>query len=314
MDKILFLYFLELFFYFIGMAALVIVPVLILISVYLYRKNKKCLGFLSLIMAVPFILSFYIALPAYIASYVMSDNAGEHSRLINFAEKIAIFPADLKSEIVAIPAFKAQLLLRSQRFHSDINDKERNDLINKIVYYYNRACFSKNSDKSSCAELSKVYGLLGKYDEAIYVYEKLYFGIDNDFYADKKLIDYYLLNKDYEGALKALETQKFSEDIKILYKAEVYRLMGKYDSALEILNRYIKTHKYTTNALKYRAYVYHDMGNIKQSKSDYMDIVKTQGAKGIYKNYEYFIKNSDIEWLYNRIRENEGFNPLNEQK
>ena len=30
--------------------------------------------------------------------------------------------------------------------------------------------------------------------------------------------------------------------------------------------------------------------------------------------YEYFIKNSDLEWLYNRIRENEGFNPLNEQK
>ena len=173
MDKILFLYFLELFFYFIGIAALVIVPVLVLIAVYLCRKNKKGWGVLCLILSIPFILAFYIALPAHIASYVMSDKADKDNiHLINFAEKIAIFPADLKSQIVAIPAFKAQLLLRSQRFHSDINDKERNDLINKIVYYYNRACFSKNSDKSSCAELSKVYGLLGKYDEAIYVYEK----------------------------------------------------------------------------------------------------------------------------------------------
>ena len=310
MDDIMLLHSLELIFYFVGISALVIVPVLILISVYLYKKNKKGWSITCLVMTLPFILAFYIALPVYIASYVIQNDKDEDANihLINFAEKIAVFPADLKSEIVAIPGFKAQLLLRSQRFHSAINDKERNDLINKAVYYYNRACFSKNADTSWCAELSHVYGLLGKYDEAIYVYEKLY--LNKDIYARKELIDFYILNKDYEGALKALETQKFNEDIQIFYKAEVYRHMGKYDSALEILNRYIKTHKYKTSALKYRAYVYHDTGKIKQSKSDYMAIVKEQGAKGIYKSYEYFIKNSDIEWLYERIRENEGFRAL----
>lgn len=298
------------FFYFVGMVAPLIVAVLIVIAVYLYRKNKKRKGVICLIMTIPFFIIFYIALPFHIVSYVKNSNSDDNMHLIKFAAKTAIFPSDLKSEITSIPALDAQLILRSQRFYSGINDKERNYLINKMVYYYNKACFAKNHSVNACVELSYVYGLLGKYDEAIYVYEKLYFERSEDIFANKELINYYILNKDYEGALNALKTLRFNEDSRILYSAEVYRHMGKYNVALNILNKYLKTHQYKADALKYRAYVYYDMGKIKQSKSDYLTLVKIKGTGGLYKNYEYFIKNSDIEWVYDRIRENDGLKPL----
>lgn len=309
MSKELFMYYIEQVFFYVGIIALIAVPVLALIAAWLFKKNKKVRSILCLIFILPFMLSFFIALPNYIALYLFDNNVEEHPLLWNFAVKTAVFPLELKSEIIYIPAFQAKMALNPYLYSSH-NNSEQKDLIDKTLYYFNEACFlTKKTDGSACAYLAQTYAMLGKYDEAIYTSEYMR-KVNLDMVRSWDLVQYYILNKDYEGALAVLKKSKFNKE----YEAEVYRNIGKYDEALKILNACIEHNKHNSLAYRYRAYVYNDLGKTKLAKADYYKILEKTKPSGLYKDYETFIKNSDLEYVYDQIRQTEGFKPLGRHK
>ena len=299
-----------------GAVLLILILVFILLGTYLYKKNKKWLYALSVIPVLFFVSILYYFMTSFVYLAISEKNPEENANLIKFVQKIAI-PRDSAAIFDMDNAFKAWSALEFGRIVT--NEQEHQKLIDTAIYYFSQGCFAYDyADLESCYDLSRVYSLLGKYDEAIYLNEYTTNLIKNEKkYSsryvlrrnDTDLIRLYILNKDYNGAIKALNIYHFDDDIKTIYKAEIYRRTGKPEQALEILNAYItntnpKHYDYKTFA--FRALAHMDLGQRKQAKQDYEKAKEYNRYYKRLKTFEEFIEEAKIENMYNEKRKRKG--------
>lgn len=299
-----------------GAVLLILILVFILLGTYLYKKSKKWLCALSLIPVLFFVSILYYFMTSFVYLAISEKNPEENANLIKFVQKIAI-PRDSAVLFDINSALNAWSALEFGRIVT--NEQEHQKLIDTAIYYFSQGCFAYDyADLESCYDLSRVYSLLGKYDEAIYLNEYTTNLIKNEKkYSsryvlrrnDTDLIRLYILNKDYNGAIKALNIYHFDDDIKTIYKAEIYRRTGKPEQALKILNAYItntnpKHYDYKTFA--FRALAHMDLGQIKQAKQDYEKAKEYNRYYKRLKTFEEFIEEAKIENMYNEKRKRKG--------
>ena len=234
----------------------------------------------------------------------------EKECLAKFVKAIAI-SQEHAAGLEAINAFYYDSTLE---YTGIINKTEQKEFLDKIIHYNSSACFTydKHVDVNACDRLVYTYAMLTRYDEAIYTYESLNRRLSElrqNYKPNYDLIELYILNKDYAGALKALELYDFRiKDTKIIYKAETYRRMGKPQEALKILNDYINSNpkNYFFRAIGFRALAHMDLGQIKQAKQDYEKAKEYSRHFNSCKTFEEFIEEAKIEHSYDEMRKRKG--------
>lgn len=293
-----------------GILSLLLIPVLVIAGIFLYRKNKKWLCAMPAILILFLAFSFYYSLPIYFICYNYIVKFRENEKLSNFITSIAI-SQEHAAALEAMNAFYYDFVLKNAGI---ITREEQKKFLDKIIYYNSSACFSydKYIDASACDRLVNTYAMLGRYNEAIYTYEssnRRLSELRHNYKPNYDLIELYILNKDYKGALKALELYNFTiKDTKTIYKAETYRRMGKPKEALKILNDYItsKPKNYFFRAIGFRALAYMDLGKIKQAKQDYETAKEYSSYYNSCKTFEEFIQKAKIEYSYDELRKRKG--------
>lgn len=297
-----------------GALLLILSFVFILLGIYLYKKNKKWLCAFSVIPVLFFVSILYYFMTSFVYLALEKKNPEENANLIKFVQKIAI-PRDSAAIFDMDNAFNAWAALEFGGIVT--NKQEHQKLIDRAIYYFSKACFTYSfSYPDACGELSEIYAILGRYDEAIYVHEYIKNLINNDkrysrygFSRIIDLVELYILNNDYDGALKALNIYDFNDDIKTVYKAEIYRRTGKPKEALKIFNEYISTNPkepYLLRAIEYRTLTRLDLGQIEQAKQDYEKAKKEHKTYNRCKTFEDFIERAHIEDKYNIWRKERG--------
>ncbi len=293
-----------------GILSLLLIPVLVIAGIFLYKKNKKWLCAIPAILILFLAFSFYYSLPLYFIYYNSIEKFRENENLSKFVTSIAI-SQEHAAGLEAINAFYYDSTLE---YTGIINKTEQKEFLDKIIHYNSSACFTydKHVDVNACDRLVYTYAMLTRYDEAIYTYESLNRRLSelrHNYKPNYDLIELYILNKDYAGALKALELYDFRiKDTKIIYKAETYRRMGKPQEALKILNDYINSNpkNYFFRAIGFRALAHMDLGQIKQAKQDYEKAKEYSRHFNSCKTFEEFIEEAKIEHSYDEMRKRKG--------
>ena len=284
-----FSFYIDLILFLLGLVSVVLVPIIIAAGYFLYKvTKKKWILVPSIIITLFLACNFYYVLPGYLYVYVAGGNLAEKRGILDFAYKISSRESH-KADIIGWNAFIAKMNLDNGAYSSE---KEIPKLLDDIFYYGNKSCTQRTS--FGCVALYETYMALGKYEEAIYVYGHsplLSRG------AGEVYVTMYMLNKDYEGAMNALQYIKKQSAAK-RYKAEIYRRSGKPLEALKILNELIKDGDKNCHTFAYRAYVYNDLGKINLSKADWKSAAKLCGMYERYENYNDFLELSKPEHWY----------------
>ena len=289
-----------------GILSLLLIPVLVIAGIFLYRKNKKWLCAIPAILILFLAFSFYYSLPMY---FIFRYSV-EKECLAKFVKAIAITQR-YSANVDSMVEFYYDFNLENGGI---VSREEQKETLDKIIYYDSNACFGydKYVEVFACQRLTNIYAMLARYDEAIYTYEsskQRLLNLDRDNYKPSyNLIELYILNKDYDGALNALNIYDFDDDIKTVYKAETYRRMGKPQEALKILNNYIasKPKNYYFRAIAFRALAHMDLGQIKQAKQDYEKAKENNRYYKRFKTFEEFIEEAKIEHSYDEMRKRKG--------
>ena len=287
-------YYTEIFLSRLGLFSIILKPFFVAAGIFLYKITKQKLMVLpSVVISILLLVNIYYFLPMYIYSYVANHNIDECKGLLEFAYKIAI-PKDWKYQLLGYNSFIADMRLN---FGAYMNEDEEKKLIDTVLYYGNKSCTEESGEE--CTHLYQMYAMLGKYDEAIYIYEHspaLRRGYNPEF-----LVCLYILKKEYVSAINALQYIK-NKDTRQRYRAEIYRRQGKLNAALEVLTDIIENGKPNCHNYAFRAFVYDDLDRIDLAKKD---LKKAKDLCGAYdnKSYENFIKYSKIEHFLDSSRE-----------
>lgn len=287
-------YYTEIFLSRLGLFSIILIPLFVAAGIFLYKITKQKLMVLpSVVISILLLVNIYYFLPMYIYSYVANHNIDECKGLLEFAYKIAI-PKDWKYQLLGYNSFIADMRLN---FGAYMNEDEAKKLIDTVLYYGNKSCTEESGEE--CVNLYRMYAMLGKYDEAIYIYEHspaFRVGKDPEF-----LVSLYILNNDYNSAINALPYIK-NKDTRQRYRAEIYRRQGKLNIALEMLTDIIENGKPNCHTYAFRAFVYDDLNRIALAKKD-LRMAKNDCGVYNYKNYESFIKKAKIERSFDSARQ-----------